>query len=51
MGTADAPMEISEGGKTSRAWLATLPEDGPTGGFFHMKDAVLVAGARALSDF
>lgn len=35
MGGEDAPMELSEGGKTS-AELATLPDDGPTGGFFHM---------------
>jgi len=35
MGGDSAPMELSEGGKTSAA-LATLPEDGPTGGYFHM---------------
>jgi NAD(P)-dependent dehydrogenase (short-subunit alcohol dehydrogenase family) len=35
MGGSAAPMDISEGGKTS-AQLATLPADGPTGGFFHM---------------
>lgn len=35
MGGEDAPMELSEGGKTS-AELALLPNDGPTGGFFHM---------------
>jgi len=35
MGGPDAPMELSEGGKTSAA-LATLPDDGPTGGFFHL---------------
>ncbi|MDE3201015.1 MAG: SDR family oxidoreductase [Acidobacteriota bacterium] len=35
MGGQQAPMEISEGGKTSAA-LATLPEDGPSGGFFHL---------------
>ncbi|MDE3187498.1 MAG: SDR family oxidoreductase [Acidobacteriota bacterium] len=35
MGGKDAPMELSEGGKTSAA-LATLPHDGPTGGYFHM---------------
>lgn len=34
MGGEEAPMELSEGGKTS-AELATLPDDGPTGGFFH----------------
>ena len=39
MGGEGASLEISEGGKTS-AWLATLAADGPTGGFFHMQDAV-----------
>jgi len=39
MGTDAAPMEIPDGAKTS-VWLATLPEDGPSGGFFHMKDAL-----------
>lgn len=35
MGGQDAPLEVTEGAKTS-VWLATLPEDGPTGGFFHL---------------
>jgi NAD(P)-dependent dehydrogenase (short-subunit alcohol dehydrogenase family) len=35
MGGQQAPMELSEGGKTSAA-LATLPDDGPTGGYFHL---------------
>ena len=35
MGGADAPMEVSEGGKTS-VQLATLPDDGPSGGYFHL---------------
>jgi NAD(P)-dependent dehydrogenase (short-subunit alcohol dehydrogenase family) len=35
MGGEQAPMELSEGGKTSAA-LATLPADGPSGGYFHM---------------
>ena len=35
MGGKQAPMELSEGGKTSAA-LATLPDDGPTGGYFHL---------------
>jgi NAD(P)-dependent dehydrogenase (short-subunit alcohol dehydrogenase family) len=35
MGGEQAPMELSEGGKTS-AQLATLPDDGPSGGFFHL---------------
>jgi NAD(P)-dependent dehydrogenase (short-subunit alcohol dehydrogenase family) len=36
MGGVGADLDISEGGKTS-AWLATLPADGPTGGYFHMR--------------
>jgi NAD(P)-dependent dehydrogenase (short-subunit alcohol dehydrogenase family) len=35
MGGSAAPMEVSEGSKTS-VQLATLPDDGPTGGFFHL---------------
>jgi NAD(P)-dependent dehydrogenase (short-subunit alcohol dehydrogenase family) len=35
MGGPDAPMALSEGGKTS-VQLATLPDDGPTGGYFHL---------------
>jgi len=35
MGGPQATMELSEGGKTSAA-LATLPEDGPSGGYFHL---------------
>lgn len=35
MGTEAAPMEIPDGAKTS-VRLATLPDDGPTGGYFHM---------------
>ena len=35
MGGPAAPMEVSEGGKTS-VMLATLPDDGPTGGYFHL---------------
>ncbi len=34
MGGEQAPMELSEGGKTSAA-LATLADDGPSGGYFH----------------
>jgi NAD(P)-dependent dehydrogenase (short-subunit alcohol dehydrogenase family) len=36
MGGEHADLEVSEGGKTS-ARLATLPEDGPTGGYFHVR--------------
>jgi len=35
MGGPEAPMALEEGGKTSFA-LATLPDEGPTGGYFHM---------------
>jgi len=35
MGGPDATIDLSEGGKTS-AQLATLPEDGPSGGFYHL---------------
>lgn len=35
MGGSAAPLELSEGGKTS-VQLATLPDDGPTGGYFHL---------------
>lgn len=37
LGGEGAPMEVTDGAKTS-VWLATLPEDGPTGGYFHMRD-------------
>lgn len=33
LGGADAPRGVEEGAKTP-VWLATLPPDGPTGGFF-----------------
>jgi NAD(P)-dependent dehydrogenase (short-subunit alcohol dehydrogenase family) len=35
MGGPNAPMPLSEGGRTS-VQLATLPADGPSGGFFHL---------------
>jgi len=35
MGGEQAPMELTEGSKTSVA-LATLPDNGPTGGYFHL---------------
>jgi NAD(P)-dependent dehydrogenase (short-subunit alcohol dehydrogenase family) len=35
MGSDQAPMEVVDGAKTAVA-LALLPDDGPTGGFFHM---------------
>jgi NAD(P)-dependent dehydrogenase (short-subunit alcohol dehydrogenase family) len=39
MGTDAAPMEIVDGAKTE-VELATLPPNGPTGGYFHMGDAI-----------
>lgn len=39
MGGEGAMMEIVDGAKTS-VQLATLPEDGPTGGYFHMGDTL-----------
>jgi NAD(P)-dependent dehydrogenase (short-subunit alcohol dehydrogenase family) len=39
MGTDAAPMEIPDGAKTS-VRLALLPDNGPTGGYFHMQDAL-----------
>jgi len=36
MGTAAAPLTPEEGADTP-VWLATLPEDGPTGGFFRSR--------------
>lgn len=37
LGTDAAPMNVVDGAKTS-VWLATLPADGPSGGYFHMQD-------------
>ncbi|KAK7198154.1 short chain dehydrogenase [Novymonas esmeraldas] len=37
MGGQDADLEVSEGAETN-VYLATLPADGPTGGFFHKKE-------------
>jgi NAD(P)-dependent dehydrogenase (short-subunit alcohol dehydrogenase family) len=34
MGGRGAPRSVAEGAETI-VWLATLPDDGPTGGFFH----------------
>jgi NAD(P)-dependent dehydrogenase (short-subunit alcohol dehydrogenase family) len=36
MGGADAPLSVEEGADTP-IWLALLPEDGPTGGFFRKR--------------
>jgi NAD(P)-dependent dehydrogenase (short-subunit alcohol dehydrogenase family) len=40
LGGSNAPLEPSEGGKTSTK-LALLGDDGPSGGFFHLGDPVL----------
>jgi NAD(P)-dependent dehydrogenase (short-subunit alcohol dehydrogenase family) len=39
MGGEAAPLGVEEGAKTS-VWLATLPKDGPTGGYFHNGEAL-----------
>lgn len=39
MGGKGAVMEVVDGAKTS-VRLATLPEDGPTGGFFHLEESL-----------
>lgn len=39
MGGEEAPMELSDGAKTS-VQLATLPADGPTGGYFHLDETL-----------
>jgi len=39
LGGSAAPMDAAEGAKTEVA-LATLPDDGPTGGFFHMGEPI-----------
>jgi NAD(P)-dependent dehydrogenase (short-subunit alcohol dehydrogenase family) len=36
MGGPEADLAIPQGSKTS-VWLATLPADGPTGGYFHLE--------------
>jgi len=39
LGGSSAPMSAVDGAKTE-VILATLPEDGPTGGFFHVGEAI-----------
>ena len=39
MGGSGAVMEIQEGAETA-VYLATLPSDGPTGGFFHKQETL-----------
>ncbi|MEO8354121.1 MAG: SDR family oxidoreductase [Chthoniobacteraceae bacterium] len=40
MGGEDAPGTVEEGADTP-IWLATLPADGPTGGFFFRRESIL----------
>jgi NAD(P)-dependent dehydrogenase (short-subunit alcohol dehydrogenase family) len=39
MGGAGAPRSVEEGADTA-VWLATLPDDGPTGGFFRNRKPI-----------
>jgi NAD(P)-dependent dehydrogenase (short-subunit alcohol dehydrogenase family) len=39
MGGASAPRSVEEGADTA-VWLATLPDDGPTGGFFRNREPI-----------
>jgi len=39
MGGAEAPLTAEEGADTP-VWLALLPEDGPTGGFFRRRQPI-----------
>ena len=39
LGGSDAPTSLAEGADTVD-WLATLPDDGPTGGFWHRRERI-----------
>ncbi len=39
LGGSDAPTSLAEGADTV-VWLATLPDDGPTGGFWHRRQRI-----------
>lgn len=39
MGGAGAPVSVEDGADTA-VWLATLPDDGPSGGFFHKRELI-----------
>jgi NAD(P)-dependent dehydrogenase (short-subunit alcohol dehydrogenase family) len=39
MGGQSAPRSVEEGADTA-TWLATLPDDGPTGGFFRNREPI-----------
>jgi NAD(P)-dependent dehydrogenase (short-subunit alcohol dehydrogenase family) len=39
MGGAGAPRSVEEGADTP-VWLAMLPDDGPTGGYFYERELI-----------
>jgi hypothetical protein len=39
LGGSDAPLSVAEGAK-GIVWAATLPDDGPNGGFFRHGEAI-----------
>jgi hypothetical protein len=39
MGGAGAPRNVEEGADTA-VWLATLPDDGPSGGYFYERQQI-----------
>ena len=39
MGGESAPRSVEEGADTA-VWLATLPDDGPSGGFFRNREPI-----------
>jgi hypothetical protein len=39
MGGPGARLSVEEGADTA-VWLATLPDDGPTGGFFRNREPI-----------
>jgi len=39
MGGAGAPRSVQEGADTA-VWLATLPDNGPTGGYFYEREQI-----------
>jgi NAD(P)-dependent dehydrogenase (short-subunit alcohol dehydrogenase family) len=47
MGGPSAPRSPQQGADTI-VWLATLPDDGPSGGFFHDRRAIEWQGPAAL---
>jgi NAD(P)-dependent dehydrogenase (short-subunit alcohol dehydrogenase family) len=39
LGGVSAPLTVESGAETA-VWLATIPDDGPTGGFFHQRESL-----------